>query len=307
MKKINKLVSVVIPTYKRPDMIVRAVNSVINQTYPNIEIIVVDDNDPAFPERKATEQVMEQYEDDSRVIYLKHEKNRNGAAARNTGWRQAKGEYITYLDDDDEIASDKIEKQVECLEGLDDSWGACYTAYHTLMQNGAVQKSSTKQSGDVYLRALMRTFYVGSGSNVLLRKKVVDEINGYDEEFKRNQDIEFMARAFENYKVAFVNQDLLTIHWEVRTIKHTFKFYDEITVFYLKKMSDRINKLSSRDKHRVVSVISLDRARLAYYYKEFHAMRNILKDGNVTFIELIKYVTYLVKRVITKKSYGFYL
>lgn len=303
----NPLVSVIIPTYKRPDTIIRAVDSVLNQTYPYIEVVVVDDNDPSFPERKVTEDIMLRYKTDLRVSYLQHDKNKNGSAARNTGWRHAKGVYITFLDDDDEIAPNKIEEQVKCLEALDDSWGACYTAYHTLMNGGYVQKSTTNQSGDVYLRALMRTFYVGSGSNILLRKKVVDEINGYDESFKRNQDIEFMVRAFENYKVAFVDKDLLTIHWEVRTVKRSYEFIDNVTLFYIDKMKDRINKLSVRDRHRVLSVISLERARIAFYHKRYGDMFKILKDGGVTFCEILKYVSYLGKRVLTKKSYGFYL
>lgn len=301
------LVSVVIPTYKRPDMIARAVESVLNQTYQNIEIFVVDDNDPSFPERKATEEVMVQFVSNPRVTYIQHDRNKNGSAARNTGWRQAKGEYITFLDDDDEISPRKIQAQVECLEALDESWGACYTAYHTLMQDGSIQKSTTDQSGDVYLRALMRTFYVGSGSNVLLRKKVVDEINGYDEDFKRNQDIEFMARAFENYKVAYVPDDLLTIHWEVRTIKRSYKFVEGVSAFYLTKMKSRIDVLSPRDRHRVLAVIALDRARIALYHKEYKEIIRILRENKVSFCEVCKYVSYLAKRVINKKSYGFYL
>lgn len=301
------LVSVVIPTYKRPDMIARAVKSVFNQTYENIEIFVVDDNNPSSPERKATEEVMTQFESNPRVSYIQHKCNKNGSAARNTGWRQAKGEYITFLDDDDEISPRKIQVQVECLEALDKSWGACYTAYHTLMQDGSIQKSTTNQSGDVYLRALMRVFYVGSGSNVLLRKKVVDEINGYDEDFLRNQDIEFMARAFENYKVAYVPEDLLTIHWEVRAIHRPYEFVEGIATFYLEKMSSRINKLSPRDKHRVLAVIALDRARIALYYKQYKEIARILRENGVTLWEICQYVGYLVKRVITKKSYGFYL
>lgn len=303
----NPLVSVVIPTYRRPDMIARAVESVLNQTYDNIEIFVVDDNDPSFPERKATEEVMAQFESNPRVTYIQHERNKNGSAARNTGWRQAKGEYITYLDDDDEISPRKIQAQVECLEALDESWGACYTAYHTLMKDGSIQKSTTNQSGDVYLRALMRVFYMGSGSNVLLRKNVVDEINGYDEDFKRNQDIEFMARAFENYKVAYVPEDLLTIHWEVRAIHRPYEFVEGIATFYLDKMSDRINKLSPRDKHRVLAVIALDRARIALYYRQYKEIFRILKENSVTIWEICQYIGYLIKRVITKKSYGFYL
>lgn len=301
------LVSVVIPTYKRPDMIARAVDSVLNQTYKNIEIFVVDDNNPFFPERKATEKVMKQYENNPKVSYIKHDCNKNGSAARNSGWRLAKGEYITYLDDDDEISPRKIQAQVECLETLDDSWGACYTAYHTLMQNGTIQKSCTNQSGDIYLRALMRTFYVGSGSNVLLRKKVVDEIGGYDEDFKRNQDIEFMARAFENYKVAYVPEDLLTIHWEVRAVKRSFDFIENISEFYIEKMSSRLEKLSDNDRHRVLAVIALDRAKVALYYKEYKYMFKLLHKYDVTFIEIIHYVAYLSKRFFTKTSYGFYL
>ena len=255
-----KLVTVVIPTYKRPDVIVRAIDSVLGQSYPLIEVIVVDDNSPESEERFYTERVMRKYIDSSNVKYIKHEKNKNGSAARNTGWKAAHGEYITFLDDDDEISPNRIELQVKCLESLDNSWGACYTGYHVLMKNGTIQQSETTQSGDVYLRALMRTFYMGSGSNVLLRKKVVDEIGGYDESFKRNQDIEFMVRAFEHYKVAYIPQDLLTIHYEVRIIKRSFEFVDGVTLLYLEKFNERINQLNMYDKQRVLSVITLDRA-----------------------------------------------
>lgn len=303
----DKLVSVVIPTFKRPKMLCRVIDSVLNQTYANVEIIIVDDNNPNTQERIETEILMKQYSEEIRIIYIKHETNRNGSAARNTGWKAASGEYITFVDDDDEISPLKIQKQVECLESLDKSWGACYTAYHVLMENGSVQRSQNTKYGNVYLEALMRTFYVGSGSNLLLRKKVVDEIQGYDESFLRNQDIEFMVRVFENYKVAFVNEDLLTIHWEVRTAKRSYEFIDEISNFYLFKMNVRLNKLSANHKHKVMAVISLDRARVAFYYKRYFEIFKILRDNHVTFFEICKYLFYLFKRVITKKSYGFNL
>ena len=302
----NKLTTIVIPTYKRPAFLERAIESVKKQTYRPIEIIVVDDNDPNTKEREETELVMKNY-DERFIRYIKHECNKNGSAARNTGWRAAKGDYITFLDDDDEISPDKIKAQVECMEALDETWGACYTAYHILMKNGTVQHSGTTQSGDVYLRALMRTFYMGSGSNVLLRKSVVDEIGGYDESFKRNQDIEFMARAFEHYKVAYVPKDLLTIHMEVRAIKRTFEFVDGVTIFYLDKFSDRINQLEVQDKHRVLSVITLDRARVACHFKEYRPAIRMIKENHVTFMELVKYLKYLLNRYVSKKSYGFYL
>ena len=287
-------------------MISRAIKSVLLQTYSEIEIIVVDDNNPQTEERMCTEQAMKEFTEVPNVKYIKHDRNKNGSAARNTGWRIAHGEYITYLDDDDEISPNKIKAQVECLEALDESWGACYTSYHILMKNGSVQHSATTQSGDVYLRALMRTFYMGSGSNVLLRKKVVDEIGGYDESFRRNQDIEFMARAFEHYKVAYVSEDLLTIHYEIRAVKRTFDFVDGVTLFYLDKFKGHISKLNEHDRHRVLSVITLDRARVACNYKEYKAAIEMLKDNNVTMTEVVRYIFYLANRYITKKSYGFY-
>lgn len=303
----NSLVSVVIPTYKRPDVISRAINSVLGQSYVNIEVIIVDDNDPHTEDRLLTEHVMLSYNDNPQVTYIRHDHNRNGSAARNTGWRASHGEFITFLDDDDEISPDKIRAQVECMETLDESWGACYTAYHILMKDGTIQHSGTTQSGDVYLRALMRTFYMGSGSNVLLRKKVVDEIGGYDESFKRNQDIEFMARAFEHYKVAYIPQDLLTIHMEVRAIKRTFEFVDSVTLFYIDKFKDRINRLDSCDRHRVLSVITLDRARVACLFKKYNAALQMIRKNHVTFVEVVRYLCYLIYRGATKKSYGFYL
>lgn len=102
----SDLVSIIMPSYNTAQYIVETIQSVINQTcltqtYKNIEIIVVDDNDPKSEYRISTEKMMKKYADDERVIYIQHEINKNGAAARNTGIKYAKGEYISFLDDDD--------------------------------------------------------------------------------------------------------------------------------------------------------------------------------------------------------------
>lgn len=108
------LVSVVIPTYSRNTTLCKAIDSVINQTYKNLEIIVVDDNPADSEWRQSTEKLMEQYKKDSRVRYLKNKKNLGGSGARNEGIRASKGDYIAFLDDDDEYLPAKIEKQLEC-------------------------------------------------------------------------------------------------------------------------------------------------------------------------------------------------
>lgn len=299
------LVSVVIPTYHRPVFLKRCIDSVLDQTYRNIEIIVVDDNDPETEARKETELVMQAYAGVDNITYLKHDHNKNGSAARNTGWRNSHGKYITFIDDDDAIAPTKIEKQVEYLEHLDPSWGACYTGYRLLKEHGDPQISSEKRFGDCYVAALMRTMFMGSGSNLLLRKSVVDEVNGYDETFIRNQDIEFLVRVLEKYKLAYVDEVLLTIYQEGERPNRSFEQLESISQHYLSKFKDRIERLEPDDRERVYSVISLERCRGAFYKKKYLKGLKILKENKVKLKYQVKYCKYLIHRKLTGQSYGF--
>ena len=283
----------------------RCIDSVLNQTYKNIELFVVDDNNPETDARKETESVMLSYIENPKVTYLQHERNKNGSAARNTGWKKSKGKYITFLDDDDEIAPSKMEKQVKCLEKLDKSWGACYTGYCLLKANGAVQVSAEKRSGVCYVDALMRTMFMGSGSNLFLRKSVVDEINGYDESFQRNQDIEFLVRVAERYKIAYIDEVLLTIHQEGERQPLDFNKTEKISQHYLDVFSERINRLKKKEKRRVLSVISLERFRLALYAHRYIEGIKILIKNRVSLIYIYRFLGYLLYRLITHKSFGF--
>lgn len=299
------LVSVVIPTYSRPIYLKRCIESVLAQTYSNIEIIVVDDNNPNTSERNETEKVMEKYTSQKKVTYIQHIHNRNGSAARNTGWKHASGKYITYLDDDDVITTKKIQRQVECMEKLDESWGACYTGYCLIKEDGKKQISSENRHGNCYIDALMRTMFMGSGSNLLLRKFVVDEINGYDESFQRNQDIEFLVRVLENYKLAYVDEVLLNIYQEGNRVNRSFEQVDGYARHYLEKFEGRINQLDKSDKKRVIAVISLERCRIALYKKKVVEGIKILIDNRISIVYIARYIRYLTYRAITHKSFGF--
>lgn len=109
----EELVSVIIPTYKRSDKIERAIKSVVNQTYKNLEIIVVDDNAKNLEEREKTKNIVEKYRD---VKLIENKENLGGALTRNVGIEASKGEYIAFLDDDDEYLETKIEKQLKLLK-----------------------------------------------------------------------------------------------------------------------------------------------------------------------------------------------
>ena len=146
MKDQSILVSVVIPTYSRNDTLCKAIDSVLGQTYQNLEIIVVDDNPADSDWRKSTEELMAKYADEQRIRYLKNKQNLGGSGARNEGIIAANGEYIAFLDDDDVYFDRKIEKQLECFlksdnkklalvlcdaeMTIDDDVFVCYTYHH---------------------------------------------------------------------------------------------------------------------------------------------------------------------------------
>ena len=108
----NKLVSVIITTYRRSDKIERAIESVLNQTYKNIEIIIVDDNSNEPEERKKTKKIVKKY---SEIKYIQNKENLGGALSRNVGIDNANGDFIAFLDDDDKYTEDKLKNNINVI------------------------------------------------------------------------------------------------------------------------------------------------------------------------------------------------
>lgn len=195
----NILVSVVIPTYGEPDYLGRCVESVLNQTYINIEIVVVDDNGIGTPHQIATSTVVEQYKDKN-LKYVCHETNKNGAAARNTGVKNASGKYIAFLDDDDVFLPNKIERQVNLIESLSDEYAFVYCSHDIYLDGRIVRQIKAEKSGYLFYEKISHQIEIQT-SGVLIRKEVFREVNGFDESFRRHQDWEFIERVMFNYKI----------------------------------------------------------------------------------------------------------
>lgn len=297
------LVSVVIPTYKRPVSLPRAIKSVLNSSYRNIEIIVVDDNNEGDEYRIETERIMLGFlESNSNIKYLKHSVNRNGSAARNTGIRQSSGEYLMFLDDDDEFLENKIEQQVRCLESKDDSWGACYTKYVDVQNEKVVSKCAESQEGNMLINELARNFFVHAGSNLMIRRKVVLEVNGFDETFLRNQDVEFLVRILKKYKIAYVDVDGLKVY--IRPRKYAISYYD-LTDHYLNKFRYEIEKLAVDDQNAIYKMIGLQLIRHSLEEGNLSRLINYKKQYKLSWIIIFEYLLYLCYRKVIKKSYGF--
>ena len=236
----NKLVSIIIPTYTRCDMLERAIESVLNQTYKNIEIIVVDDNDSDSEYRSKTEEFMKKYDLNNNVKYLKHIKNMNGAVARNTGIKNCNGDYIGFLDDDDEFLPEKIEKQVKILNRTDKKIGGVYCGFNIIRGNKLMSKNIPNCQGKLSKELLMMEWGTGSGSNVLFKKEVLESINGFDQNLTRHQDWDVLLNMFRKYEIIVLKDVLLNIYKDSRINIPDVNKFIKVKKYFIEKFNDLI-------------------------------------------------------------------
>ncbi len=194
------LVSIIIPTYKTNASLKDAIESSISQTYRNIEVIVVDDNDPETEYRAIAETIMKKYKNNKTVKYIKHNSNKNGSAARNTGVRESKGKYVTFLDDDDVYFKNKIEKQMAKILNTDAIICTCY-----YRKDGI---DYTFKDKDDYTADILMMRKAPQTSSFLLSKKAFKQVHGFDESYRRHQDYEFLIRVCQIGKVTLVPEVL---------------------------------------------------------------------------------------------------
>jgi glycosyltransferase involved in cell wall biosynthesis len=192
----HPLVSVILPTYNRPSKLREAVHSVAEQSYPALELIVVDDHStkPAkvvLSEETATESL-------SSVRIVRHEENRGANAARNTGIRRARGELVSFLDDDDRWLKRKTDKQVRRFENGPDDLGVVTVGSRNVDAEGnriGVVRSSV--AGDA-VDELLYGGIVGSFSRVMAKAAVISEAGLLDESFPSWQDREWYLRLAQH-------------------------------------------------------------------------------------------------------------
>ncbi|MGL5049470.1 MAG: glycosyltransferase family 2 protein [Fusobacteriaceae bacterium] len=191
-------VSVIIPTYKRSKFLKRALQSVFQQTYKNIEIIVIDDNRVGSDYRLETEAVMKEYEKNTNIFYLKNPENIGGALSRNKGIEFATGEFIAFLDDDDEYLSDKIEKQHNFYkEKFGNDSGIVFCQSKFVNEKGVrIYDSKVNISGNKEaLFQILKTGFTSTGC-IFLPKKLILDVNGFESATR------FIMKSYDMLKVA---------------------------------------------------------------------------------------------------------
>lgn len=199
--------TVVIPTYDRPTLVARAIESVLNQTFREFECIVVDDHSP----ESDTEAYVTSLDSD-KVTYVRHEENRGLSAARNTGIERADSEFVAFLDDDDEWLPVKLERQVDLFDALSDDFGLVYCWMDYVTEGGRVKRRYRPTLSGRILPYVLDGQRIGSGSTLLVRTSIARELGGFDESLSRGIDGDFIRRVCREYKVDFVPETLVRYH-----------------------------------------------------------------------------------------------
>jgi len=195
-KSETELISCVIPTHNRQELLKRAIESVITQTYKNLEIIVVDD-----ASQDNTESVVNEYiKRDSRIKYYKNNKPLGVSGARNVGIQAAKGEFIAFLDDDDEWSERKISRQMRALEN-----------YAAVLCSSKTTWSKTETQYDkpfIELVDLKKGTIFGAGSSLLVRVPIMKNLL-FDEKLDKGEDWDLLIRLSTNNIIVFLKDTLV--------------------------------------------------------------------------------------------------
>ncbi|WP_263821276.1 glycosyltransferase family 2 protein [Salinibacter sp.] len=181
-------ISVVIPTFNRQDVILRAVESALGQTHKNLEVIVVDDHS-----QDRTREVVESV-GDNRVRYVLNRRSKGAQGARNTGVEIAKGEWIAFLDSDDWWHKEKLEKQVNFIKKSEKRVSALSTGRVWKADGKTFWKSKLKKVDNWEPKVFLHDNPVGGFSTILIRKKKLKEVGGLDEALPAMQDIDLYFR-----------------------------------------------------------------------------------------------------------------
>lgn len=194
----NPLVSVIIPTYNKSYLLKYTVESVINQSYPNIEIIVIDDDSI-----DDTTKLVKKYK--GKIKYIK-QKKRGGTGARNTGIKIASGKYLNFLDHDDLFLPDKIEKQVKVLESKSNI-GFVHCRYFFIDETGKrLAKVFILPERNIFKKLIAGCFIWSGGP--LIRKSCIEKVGLFDESIWSSDWDMWLRIVQADYKITCVQEPL---------------------------------------------------------------------------------------------------
>ena len=241
MSEINEkvLISVIIPTYNRADLISRAIASVTKQSYQHFEIIIVDD---ASEDNIAS--VVRSIKD-SRIKYIRHQTNLGGSEARNTGIKNAQGKYIAFLDSDDVWLPDKLKLQLAAVSQQEEPENlVCYGRFQIsprIFYKTSVFPAQAKQESET----VPDYFWLSRGeilTSTLLISRTLAVATMFKPGLAKHQDLDFVIRLEkQGAKFIFVPQILAIWHNEVRSDRISKKINYQISLNWIEQYREQIS------------------------------------------------------------------
>ncbi|WP_296756542.1 glycosyltransferase family 2 protein [Thioalkalivibrio sp.] len=205
----NPRVSVVIPTYRRPELLQRAVRSVLAQTFSSLEVVIVDDNGSGRPQQTRTQRLLTETFDDPRIRYIINHGEGGGSGARNTGIHHATAPYIAFLDDDEDWEPEKLEMQVALLDSAAPDVGVIDAGFLDHKADGRIRTVRPKMQGWILERLLRKTGgRAPKLSTLLCRREVFDTVGAFDTSLPAREDYDLYIRIARHFRFESVMKPL---------------------------------------------------------------------------------------------------
>lgn len=239
-------VSIVVPTFNRADVIGRALRSIIKQTYADYEVIVVDDGST-----DDTESAVSAIKD-ARIRYIPLSENQGVAHARNIGIQEAAGDFIAFLDSDDEWLPDKLQIQMAEIEKLDDAYGMVYCRMGGWVRDGSSRfvcpPLDWKQKileGNIFHSLLFQNV-IGTPT-MLVRRECFAQAGGFKEALRCLEDWEMILRIAKRWKIGFVDQILVEVHKSVGSVTSNMGWHLVARCYMVSLYREEMSRLSMLD------------------------------------------------------------
>jgi glycosyltransferase involved in cell wall biosynthesis len=285
--KINPKVTAVIRTYNRAALLPQAVESILNQTYENFELIILDDCST-----DNTEDVVNKYmNNDSRIRYIKQKVNSGTGKGFNTANANARGKYVAYLDDDDKWLPDKLEKQVKYFESCGPSVGFVTggVQYWNSDEGKQLHQWIPSYKGDVYWSSLSTSGHIfGPPSVIMIRKDVLEDIGDFREDMPRGCCQQYFRRVAKKYEIDFIEDVVLDYYYHRNAITSMVSkqdLYNSIVSLEIKIESTKT------DLKKVPDLYAKELFKLAHFYY----LDDDIKKGIEYYYLVIEYSSFFKK------------
>ena len=241
------LVSVIIPTFNRAKFVTDAIESVLKQSYENIEMIIVDDGST-----DETPPLLQRYSDRAQLIRTE---NRGVSAARNTGFKQSKGELVCFLDSDDYWLEKKVERQIDYF-ARHPEMHICQTGEIWIRHGRRVnpKKKHRKLDGWIYERSL--ELCIVTPSAVMMKRSLLDDVGLFDEEMPVCEDYDLWLRIASQYPIGLIEENLVVKHGGHEDQLSDNWGLDRWRVFAMEKMLKSGALTESQKKETIAELIN---------------------------------------------------